>query len=354
MNSLLDLEQLSKYAGQRLDWIQAGGGNTSIKLKESMFVKASGWSLSEVTSKQGYVEIKYEEIRHFLKTANLNTLTKEQKEEAGKTCLANAALSPGAPSIETYLHASLGPVVLHTHPWVVTAIACRPDWENLIDNILPFLCVKVPYYTPGIELGIALSEKCALFEAQHNRKPSCIILQNHGLIISGHTVEEVLAETEQVSDTLAHYLATNISHYKASGPIQKSWYELTQNLMTVYWVQHPVVQEALTDFPHRLNSPVMFPDQVVFGGFYCLNIESPDNLQPVINYQKKYGIWPRLIRYNTAVYAIAPTLKKAKEIEDVLVCHLMTLSLGGSLQPLPKEELNYLVHWEAEKLRQNL
>ena len=81
MPSLLDLERLSKYAGQRLDWIQAGGGNTSIKLTDSMFVKASGWSLSEVTAEQGYVEIKYEEIRHFFKTANLETLSKKQKED---------------------------------------------------------------------------------------------------------------------------------------------------------------------------------------------------------------------------------------------------------------------------------
>lgn len=36
------LVKMSKYAGQRFDLVQAGGGNTSVKFGNKMYIKASG------------------------------------------------------------------------------------------------------------------------------------------------------------------------------------------------------------------------------------------------------------------------------------------------------------------------
>ena len=54
------LIKLSKYAGMREDIIQAGGGNTSVKIdNETMFIKSSGYQLSEMEENAGYSKVNY-------------------------------------------------------------------------------------------------------------------------------------------------------------------------------------------------------------------------------------------------------------------------------------------------------
>ena len=42
-----DLKELSFYLGNNLDWVQGAGGNTSLKTNETLWVKASGYWLSD-------------------------------------------------------------------------------------------------------------------------------------------------------------------------------------------------------------------------------------------------------------------------------------------------------------------
>ena len=45
---ILGLVEISKYSGMREDLVQAGGGNTSVKDGEYMYVKASGCQLQRL------------------------------------------------------------------------------------------------------------------------------------------------------------------------------------------------------------------------------------------------------------------------------------------------------------------
>ena len=40
---------ISRYCGERFDLVQAGGGNTSVKINDIMFIKASGFNLADIT-----------------------------------------------------------------------------------------------------------------------------------------------------------------------------------------------------------------------------------------------------------------------------------------------------------------
>ena len=58
MNEITNLVRISKYAGERFDLIQAGGGNSSVKLSDnSMLIKASGFLLSDLTFERGYAKV---------------------------------------------------------------------------------------------------------------------------------------------------------------------------------------------------------------------------------------------------------------------------------------------------------
>ena len=66
MNEIKNLIKLSKYAGMREDIIQAGGGNTSVKINdETMFIKSSGYQLSEMEENVGYSKVNYLRLKLF-------------------------------------------------------------------------------------------------------------------------------------------------------------------------------------------------------------------------------------------------------------------------------------------------
>ena len=65
-NLLKDLVKISKYFGQRFDLTQAAGGNSSIKLGNQMYIKSSGYSLSEVSLDNGYTLLDNDKLIDFL------------------------------------------------------------------------------------------------------------------------------------------------------------------------------------------------------------------------------------------------------------------------------------------------
>ena len=65
-NELNDLVKISQFVGKRIDYVQGGGGNTSVKLDASlMAIKASGYKLSQITEESAYVTLNYKKIADF-------------------------------------------------------------------------------------------------------------------------------------------------------------------------------------------------------------------------------------------------------------------------------------------------
>ncbi len=162
---------LSRYAGSRFDLLQAGGGNSSVKLDDHrMLVKASGYFLSEVESGKGYVVVDYPEMVSLLGTpAKWADNDKRHRDSKVNDQVARATKTPGArASIEVFLHAVLGRFVLHTHPVAVNIIASQANWDNnLVALFADALCI--PYRTPGIELGAELNAQLKRFVYQHQK-----------------------------------------------------------------------------------------------------------------------------------------------------------------------------------------
>ena len=58
--------RLSHCSGGRSDYVQGGGGNTSVKLAGGkMAIKASGYRLSDVGTEQAYSVLDYQMLRSF-------------------------------------------------------------------------------------------------------------------------------------------------------------------------------------------------------------------------------------------------------------------------------------------------
>jgi rhamnose utilization protein RhaD (predicted bifunctional aldolase and dehydrogenase) len=120
------IEQLietSRYYGALKDFVIAGGGNTSYKNDEHLWIKASGTTLANITE-EGFVVLDRRKLAGIPgQTFSHDADTREQQV---KDALYASCLRPDPalrPSVETNLHDIIGySYVVHLHPTLVNAL----------------------------------------------------------------------------------------------------------------------------------------------------------------------------------------------------------------------------------------
>lgn len=144
MDEIKNLIKLSKYAGMREDIIQAGGGNTSVKIDDkTMFIKSSGYQLSEIEENAGYSKVNYKKIVNYFKS-HLEIKRSDEKELLEETLMEGKR-----PSIETFLHSITEKYTLHTHPVVINVFTSRTNGMEELKSMFPDSLI-IDYQTPGI------------------------------------------------------------------------------------------------------------------------------------------------------------------------------------------------------------
>lgn len=210
MNSdLNDLLKISKAVGSDRRFVQAGGGNTSVKTNDGrhMYVKASGTALGEMREGRGYRLVDVASCIALIEDEALAALPPAQRESEVIARLADCCVDElqGRPSVETSLHAALGRCVVHTHPPVVNGLLCARNGQGAIRQLFqnmepPYLYVD--YAGAGYGLARRLRGALADYRAQHGRLPVVIFLQNHGPFVTTDDADEALAVTTRVFDAV--------------------------------------------------------------------------------------------------------------------------------------------------------
>lgn len=350
--------RLSKYAGERFDLVQAGGGNTSVKVSDQeMIVKASGLHLSEMENDHGYCKVNYSQLLSFLnqetKALSFNKKDLENQAKVAMTKATAPSASSLRPSIETYLHALLGSIVLHTHSIAVNAIACRNFWRESLSECCDNNLLFIDYCTPGIELAIQLNLEIKKFRKKFYSEPKFIFLQNHGLIISGNTVDEVIDLNEKTTQSIERMCGLDFSEYRLSNKVSAFLNSYSQSNCIAYLSKDSMLEKLLKSNRELFFHLPISPDYLVYCGPSAVEISSFEDENALKNFEKSFHTLPKIILYQDKLFIISQNLRKAKEIEDVLKFHLMTLSaVPMPAYTLSKDELIYLLSWEAEKYRQ--
>jgi rhamnose utilization protein RhaD (predicted bifunctional aldolase and dehydrogenase) len=154
--TLAELKEVSTLIGQYRDLVQGPGGNTSLKLGNHMYVKASGTKLVEANSKDIFAVI-----------------------EVDTGIVVSQTLRP---SIEKDLHLALPfNAVIHVHSVGSLTWALR-ELDNSSAEFFDSIKIAVlPYFRPGRELAEAIKNITDIEEYRG------LLLQNHGLITWGDT-----------------------------------------------------------------------------------------------------------------------------------------------------------------------
>ncbi len=333
-----NLIRLSNYAGLREDLVQAGGGNSSVKINsELMLIKASGYNLAEIDKNKGYTCVNYKLINERL-SSNISL-----SEEEGKALITEVNQGKARPSIETFLHAITGKYTLHTHPAIVSMLVCRENGMDECKKLFPeSMCIG--YATPGVRLA-----HLYYLEAQKNGVSDIIFMQQHGMVISGDTVENVIEKTEYITIKLEKYFGVDFSAYHNQTELMSLFSVTGCDIDNIYYTSDKYIYNAAANGMWRYD---FCPDCVVYCGKKALVLDEK-NIDNIASYIQKYGK-PHVIWYKGNCYIYAENFAKAKAIESVLRFSAQVSETKGKLHYLSEDEQVFLLGWEAEKYRKEL
>lgn len=347
---------MSKYAGERFDLVQAAGGNTSVKLKNSeMLIKASGFLLSDVTENNGYSKVDTKKLVNIFKNKTItNEADRRKRELFVKALVEEATLDKNnRPSIETLLHSTLYKYTLHTHPVVVNMIVIQKEWKEILASIFKDENIAlVSYKTPGIDLALELDKVISAFAIV----PKILFLQNHGLIVTSDNVDDIERLTEFVLSKIEDYLKIDMSRYKLTNQISKLINNIEKKSNITFLSEDKYLNEQLLQNQELFLQTPFCPDSLVFCGVSAVIIRDVIDTKVLQDYKKKYFDLPKVIIFNEHIFFIALNIKKAKEIEEVMKFHIMVLEKNkkNSKNFLGFQELSYLNNWEAENYRKKI
>ena len=364
--SLEQLTAMSHKYGIDEEYVLAGGGNTSFKEGNIMYVKASGTQLSTITPEE-FVKMDLNQLKEML-SKKYPVEDDARESEALQDML--AARLPGEeskrPSVEAILHA-LFPYqyVLHVHPALVNGLTCVKEGSTLCQQLFGDKVVWVDLTKPGYILAATCHH---LLEEGHKRAgeyPKAVILQNHGLFVAADTVEEIDQIMENIMNTL-HKVVAKAPHFAPIPCDEGRVIKLLPVLRMLYSKEGKSIAQFCTnkevlDFVSnkdkfaKLVKPFT-PDHIVYCKDEPLFVEKDENIiQDFEAYQKRKGHPPKIVAVGDLGFIALGTSRKESDIAKLLFLDAMKIAIYtesfGELLPLSEEMTHFILTWEMEQYR---
>jgi len=327
---LVKLKQLSKFAGERFDLVQAGGGNSSVKVGEWMFIKASGVNMANVDTKNGYVPL------------NNKRLLNDIKQNCTKDVTKYNVFGNKRASIETFMHATLKKYTLHLHPIQVNRLLITKQAKIIVTQLFPEALV-IDYLTPGIQI-------CNEIVSKYNGE-NLLFLINHGIIVTSDSFAEIFEIVNKVITKFEKKQNMNYNKYKYTNILSNhinSHFDIDN---VSYLSENYVIANYLLNNKPLFNEKITFPDALIYCGIKIIFI---NNLADINSYYEDYGELPKIIIINNNVYINSISLGKCRDIEEVLLSNLIVLDSNIEKNYLSNDEICFLNNWDAEKYRKML
>ncbi|HWN56327.1 MAG TPA: SDR family NAD(P)-dependent oxidoreductase, partial [Methylomirabilota bacterium] len=211
----------SRLIGAETSLVVWGGGNTSIKQVERdhrgrevrvLRVKGSGSDLKSIERKH-FPGVRMDDVLALLER-------KDMGDQEMVDYLAHTMQEPSSPrpSIETLLHGFLpADAVIHTHADAIVSLTNNDRSADVLREVYGGEVIALPYRRPGFLISREVAET---FE--RHSKAKAILLEKHGTICWGATVEEAyMATVELISraeEAIAHKAKSRVRFGGATVP----------------------------------------------------------------------------------------------------------------------------------------
>ncbi len=191
-DELEQLVYLSNLIGTDLSLTQPGGGNSSVKRRETDFagrpvdvlrVKGSGTDLRTI-ARRGFTGLRRGDLDHL---RGRQSMSDDEMMAFMRACMLDAG--EPAPSVETPLHSVLPyRFIVHTHDFATQALTDNPRPEATVRDALGVEVAYVDYVRPGFPLARTVIELGPVAERARG-----LVLGRHGLIAWGDSAKECYA-----------------------------------------------------------------------------------------------------------------------------------------------------------------
>lgn len=345
---LNEFSRVSCAAGARPDYVQGGGGNTSVKLDGGlMAIKASGFCLKDIRPDKAYAVMDYEGLRKFYngsEPGDYEDVEKTGSAKAKELTKTIEGLAQLRPSVEAGFHSILDTYVVHTHSVYANLAACAQECTDIVKAALAdadYSFGVVPYTDPGVRLTFMIRDELARVEKETGKRPAIIFMVNHGLIAHHDDPDECLKIHADANERIA----------RAFGLTGESFPKVAVKAVEdgIYEADCAFLKEQLTsgEFDEKffLETP-LYPDQMVFliGTFefgkgvpekdHCL--ADPETGKVLMNMPEAKSLV--IAETLTAVTFIANAIRKN----------------GKTLSTMGEAAKHFIANWESEKYRKSL
>ncbi|MDR2850086.1 MAG: class II aldolase/adducin family protein [Verrucomicrobiota bacterium] len=349
--SLLDAITALSHEFGTPQYVRAGGGNTSCKTADTLWVKPSGTTLAGL--KPGTFVAMDRAALSKLYAAE-PPAEPAAREELVKDMMAAAVKpeTPGRASVEAPLHDSLAArFVVHTHPAAVNGLTCAVGGRAAAVRLFPD-ALWVPYTDPGYTLCMAVRKAVLAYKAEHGGEPALIFLENHGVFVAGDTEEAVRAAYARVTDALEKAYAQ--AGVDGAVPVGAP----PSEAQVAQW--RPVLADGLgaeglavaVSGRFEVGGGPISPDHIVYSKSYPFDgVLTADNLGA---FRAVRGYAPRVVVTDTAVLGVGASEKVAALALELALDGAAVKRLArafGGLQVLDDRARGFIENWEVESYR---
>ncbi|MDR0686989.1 MAG: SDR family NAD(P)-dependent oxidoreductase [Dysgonamonadaceae bacterium] len=370
MKEIEQLIAISRYYGADKRYVIAGGGNTSYKNDEKLWIKASGSELSSITEDGFAVLCRY---RLNLMSEKSYSADPVEREEQIKNDLADATLTKGKrPSVETSMHNAIRyAFVVHLHPTAVNALMCSQDVEEELERLFGERALYIPYTDPGYVLFRKVDGEITSYRTRYGEEPKVIWLQNHGIFVAADTVEEIRAiygsiiekldsRTGQIPDGVIP------DTEKISEIIPAIRMLLSSDSLKTLKVRNNALVRHFSEDPRnqRCIETPFTPDAIVYCSscYLFINEEGPEIIETakrlIIEYGNRHGHMPKILMIKgIGLIAAGDNAVQANTVLDVFEDAMKIAYLSrffGGCHPMTRAQIDFIDNWEVENYRRKV
>ncbi len=363
MKKLKDLVEISNQYGKDPDYVIAGGGNTSWKNDDYLWIKASGTSLATITE-DGFAKMNRKCLDQLSRKNFSSDPLKRESEIKEELYNCNAGDKSKRPSVETSLHNLINySFVVHTHPALVNSLMCaknsRAETQRLFGNDVLY----VEYTDPGYILFKLVEKRINEYKGKFNKEPKVIFLENHGVFVAADSTDEINTIYDQLEKTINANIekdlpdSTSMDH-----DLDQIIKELSEKTgKTIKAFNSKLVQHFVKD-ENAFNQVItaFTPDNIVYCKAHYLfsekNIESITEKYQKFEKEKRY--YPKIIGIkNEGILCLEEDEKSVNTIievfEDMLKISFLSENFGGP-RFMAKEQIEFIDNWEVENYRRKI
>ncbi len=390
MKEIEDLIAISQFYGKDNRFVIAGGGNTSYKNAEKMWVKASGSALATITE-DGFAVMDRTKLQ--VLSERCYSENTAEREAQVKDDLAAACISKGKrPSVETSMHNVINyAFVVHLHPTAVNGLMCSQNAEKDLQKIFGEKALFVPYTDPGYTLFKKVEDNIKAFRAKFGQEPQVIWLQNHGIFVAADSIDEIkslydgiIAKLESAGKTLEiEARDTCPCTEKVLPAIRMMLCNEAIRLGAAEYkgIRNPYSGSNLKVLKVRKNSLIksyydsaegyakisrpFTPDGIVYcksNYIYIDKEEAEDKIaqaaEAIPTFVKKFGYLPKvLVIKGIGIVAVGDNAAQCDTIldvfEDAVKIAALSESFGG-VHPMTQAQIDFIDNWEVENYRRSV